>query len=152
MSNAWQIQKTTFFYKRGDTTIFALETKDFQLKEFQLTNDFILRPLTSGISCEKPDFYGQVFLEDSTYQIHGCCVGEFGGSLFFYNKRNKRLYFYNSECVYQVVNYHNSYYVFDNLYTYDYTRISNPEIYKAPQVIGFEGLFWVRSVPVFATA
>ncbi len=119
--------KTAFFYKRGDTTILALETKDFQLKEFQLTNDFILKPLTSRISYEKPDFYGQVFLEDSTYQIYGCCLGEFGGSLFFYNKRNKRLYFYNSECVYQVVNYHNSYYVFDDLYTYDYTRISNPE-------------------------
>ena len=39
--------KTTLFYKRGDTTILALETKDFRRKEFQLTNDFTLTPLTS---------------------------------------------------------------------------------------------------------
>lgn len=119
--------KTTFFYKRGDTTILALETKDFRLKEFQLLSDFKLKPLISTTSFEKPVFYGQVFLEDSIYQIYGCCVGEFGGSLFFYNKHTKRLYFYNSECVYQVVYYHNSYYVFDDLYSYDYTRISRPE-------------------------
>lgn len=119
--------KTTFFYKRGDTTILALETKDFRPKEFQLTKDFKLIQLTSRASYEKPVFYGQIFLEDSIYQIYGCCAGEFGGSLFFYNKHNKRLFFYNSECVYQVVYYHNSYYVFDDLYTYDYTRISNPE-------------------------
>jgi hypothetical protein len=119
--------KTTFFYKRGDTAILALETKDFRPKEFYLTNDFKLMPLTSRAYYEKPVFYGQVFLEDSTYQIYGCCAGEFGGSLFFYNKHNKRLYFYNSECVYQVVHYRNSYYVFDDLYTYDYTRISSPE-------------------------
>jgi hypothetical protein len=119
--------KTTLFHRRGDTTILTLETKNFRAKEFYLTNDFKLLPLTSKPSHEKPVFYGQVLLEDSTYQIYGCCVGEFGGSLFFYNKHNKRLYFYNSECVYQVVYFHNSYYVFENLYTDDYTRISNPE-------------------------
>ena len=52
--------KTTFFYKRGDTTVLALETNDFRPKEFYLTNDFKLKPLTSRTSYEKPVFYGQV--------------------------------------------------------------------------------------------
>ncbi|MBP6025393.1 hypothetical protein [Ferruginibacter sp.] len=119
--------KTTFFYKRGDTTILASETKDFRPKEFQLTSDFKLKKLTSRTSYEKPAFYGQVFLEDSTYQIYGCCAGEFGGSLFFYNKNDKRLHFYPSGCVDQVIFYHDSYYVFENLYNANYIRIKYPQ-------------------------
>lgn len=119
--------EATSFYKKGDSTILALEARDLSVQEFQLTDNFTLKPLISVTSSEKPDFYGEVFLEDSTYEIYGCCAGEFGGSLFFYNKHNKRLYFYNSTCVYQVVYYNNAYYVFDDLYTYDYTRISDPE-------------------------
>src|SRR5690349_5710256 len=46
-------------------------------------------------SHKKHDFYGDLFLEDSTYQVYGCNMGEFGGSLFFYNKIYRKLFFYS---------------------------------------------------------
>ncbi len=118
--------KTTFFYRRGDTTILASETKNYRTVEFQLTNDFKLEPMKPRIH-EKQVFNGRLFFEDSTYQIYGCCAGEFGGSLFFYNKKNTRLYFYSSSCVDQVIFYRDSYYIFQNLYNASYVRIEYPQ-------------------------
>lgn len=119
---------TTYFYKRGDTTILESEKKGFSTKEFQLTDDFKLKPLGSRTGYgPEPAFYGEVFLEDSIYQIYGCCFGEFGGSLFFFNKKDKRLYFYPSSCVDQVIFYRGSYYVFENLYNASYIRINKPQ-------------------------
>lgn len=119
---------TTYFYKRGDTTILELATKGFITKELQLTDDFKLKSLGSrtGYGSE-PAFYGAVFLEDSSYQIYGCCFGEFGGSLFFFNKKDERLYFYPSSCVDQVILYRGAYYVFENLYNANYIRIKEPQ-------------------------
>jgi hypothetical protein len=113
---------TNYFYSRNDSVI--LET---DRKEFYLAENFQLKPLVPKFKYPPPIFYGEVFLEDSTYQIYGCCAGEFGGSLFFYNKKTRRLFFHNSGCVDQVIWHRNAYVVFDNLYNAGYTRISDPE-------------------------
>lgn len=81
---------TTYFYKRGDITILESEKKGFGTKKFQLTDDFKLKPLSSRTGYwTEPAFYGEVFLEDTIYQIYGCCFGEFGGSFFSSTKKIK---------------------------------------------------------------
>jgi len=113
---------TNYFYSRNDSVILATDSKEFYLAE-----NFQLKQVVPKFKYPRPIFYGEVFLEDSTYQIYGCCAGEFGGSLFFYNKKNKRLFFHNSGCVDQVLWFKGAYIVFDNLYSASYTRISDPE-------------------------
>ncbi len=112
-----------------DTQQVTVPKKLFDVSYQLLSRDttFSYKYLQTTHLHEQPDFYGTLFLEDSLYQIYGCCAGEFGGSLFFYNKTNKKLFFYPSGCVDQVVQYHGSYYVFENLYNANYLRINYPQ-------------------------
>ena len=113
---------TQDIFKIGDTTILSSQTR-----LFYLTKNWALKPYIDKRVQPEQLYYGDLFLEDSLYQIYGCCIGEFGGSLFLYNKNSKRLYFYKAGCVDQVVYFHNSYYVFANWYNASYTKISYPE-------------------------
>jgi len=118
--------KTSYIYRRNDSTILSTEVRNFQEKEFYLTNDLKLIPCKGLRTISRSDSYGHVYLEDSTYHVYGGCLGFYGGVLLFYNKANKRLYFYKA-CSYQVVHFHNSFYVFDGANGDSITRISYPE-------------------------
>jgi hypothetical protein len=59
--------------------------------------------------------YGEIFFEDSSYRVYGCCVGEFGGSIFFLDKRSNRTYSYFATCPRQVLRFGNEYVVCNNL-------------------------------------
>jgi hypothetical protein len=59
--------------------------------------------------------YGEIFFEDSSYRVYGCCVGEFGGSIFFLDKKTNRTYSYFATCPRQVLRFGNEYVVCNNL-------------------------------------
>src|SRR6218665_95572 len=59
--------------------------------------------------------YGDVFLEDSNYLVYGCCVGEFGGAIFFMDKKADRTYSYFATCPSQVLRFGEQYVVCNNL-------------------------------------
>ncbi|PZR25911.1 MAG: hypothetical protein DI535_16525 [Citrobacter freundii] len=59
--------------------------------------------------------YGDVFLEDSNFLVHGCCVGEFGGAIFFRDKKTERTFSYFATCPSQVLQFGEQYVVCNNL-------------------------------------
>ena len=53
--------------------------------------------------------------EDSVYYVYSCCAGEFGGSIFFLNKKTNKTYSYFATCATQVLKFKNEYVVCKNL-------------------------------------
>jgi hypothetical protein len=73
--------------------------KDFRLQEFK----------------RKETVHRRYLYEDDSYYVYGCCVGEFGGSVFFLNKKTNRTYSYFATCATQVLRFKNQYVVCNNL-------------------------------------
>ena len=59
--------------------------------------------------------YGTKLYEDSSYFVYACCAGEFGGSVFFRNKTNGKIYSYYATCASQVLRFRGQYVVCNNL-------------------------------------
>src|SRR5947209_4815227 len=80
--------KGTFLVAYNDTLFVGSKNKTFYLKsDFTLVEYKVKRRM-----------YGNVLLQDSAYLIYGCCVGEFGGSVFFLNKQTGKTYSYFATC------------------------------------------------------
>ncbi len=69
--------------------------------------------------------------EDKNYIAFSDCRGEFGGYVYFYNKKNKRLYFTFAQCANCIVEKESKYFVLSNLAHmagYSYLKeIANPD-------------------------
>jgi len=59
--------------------------------------------------------YGEELYEDSSYYIYACCAGEFGGAVFFRNKKSDKFYSYYATCASQVLKFQGQYVVCNNL-------------------------------------
>jgi len=94
------------FLIRYHDTLFV-GTKD---KVYYLDNDF-----SQVVYNVKQRRYGEVLFEDSAYLIYGCCAGEWGGSIFFFNKQTKKTFSYFATCANQVLRFGHSYVVCNNL-------------------------------------
>ena len=69
--------------------------------------------------------------DDDTWSVSECCMGEFGGSVFFVNKKTNKTWSYPATCASQVMKYKNGYWICNNLahlgrHT-SYTLIPDPE-------------------------
>ena len=99
------IYKPNYLFTLHDTVFIRTENKayfidkDFKLIEFK----------------RKERMYGDRLYEDSLYFVYGCCVGEWGGSIFFLNKNTKKAYSYFATCASQVLRFKNDYVVCNNL-------------------------------------
>jgi hypothetical protein len=63
---------------------------------------------------------------DTSYYVYNCCVGEFGGSVFFLNRKTNKTYSYPATCVNQVVKFRDNYIICNNLYSTDFISIHDP--------------------------
>ncbi|MDR3680222.1 MAG: hypothetical protein P4L41_09665 [Flavipsychrobacter sp.] len=86
-------------------------------------------------------------LEDSSYSIYGGCAGEFGGSIFFQDK--KKLYSYPATCPTQVLKNKNTYLICNNLRhmngTVGFIQIADPtKLYLLPDIKPILQNWWVR--------
>ncbi len=59
--------------------------------------------------------FSERLYEDSLYFVYGCCAGEWGGSIFFLNKKTKKTYSYFATCASQVLKFKDNYVVCNNL-------------------------------------
>ncbi len=71
---------------------------------FYLDNGFVLKKYN------KSNFrYGLPFYNDSTYYVYACSMGEFGGSVFFWNQKTNKTYSYPATDVQQVLKFNGNY-------------------------------------------
>ncbi|MBP7557193.1 MAG: hypothetical protein KA821_13045 [Chitinophagaceae bacterium] len=65
-----------------------------------ISDDFGLYPYKRGVNQFK---YGSPMYADSAYEVYGCGAGEWGGAVFFYDKRTDTTYTYESTAPQQVL-------------------------------------------------
>jgi hypothetical protein len=97
--------KSSFVFNHNDTVFLGNKNKAYYLH-----GDF--QPLEYK---PKRSISGNSLFEDSVYIAYGCCVGEFGGAVFFYNKQTKKTYSYFATCATQVLRFGKDYVVCNNL-------------------------------------
>lgn len=112
--------KIQFLHSYNDTILVSTDNDIFYLD-----TGFILRKYNN-----QPFKYGLPFFNDSTYFVHACSAGEWGGSVFFWNKKTNKTYSYPATDVQQVLHFKGSYIVSSFLAHMsgfsDYLSISDP--------------------------
>lgn len=58
---------------------------------------------------------GHPLYEDKDWYTYECCVGEWGGSVFFREKQTNEVWSYPATCAEQIIRYKNAYWVCENL-------------------------------------
>lgn len=94
------------FLFRYNDTLFVMTGKN----AYYLKNDFSYSTYNS-----KRRKYGEVLFEDSIYLAYGCCAGEFGGSVFFLDKKTGKTFSCFATCPAQVLRFGKEYIVCNNL-------------------------------------
>jgi hypothetical protein len=93
--------QASFLQVLNDTTLIG--TRD---ELYFLDSNFIIKKYNGQpFKYQLPDFV------DSTYYIYSCGVGEFGGSVFFLNKKTNKTYSYPATSVQQVLKFKDNYVV-----------------------------------------
>jgi len=73
--------------------------------------------------------------EDNSYDVRECCAGEFGGNVFFVNKKTNRVTLYPATCASEIIKVNAGYFMSESLQhlagTTEYSIILNPE--KLPE-------------------
>jgi hypothetical protein len=64
--------------------------------------------------------------EDSEFRVNSCCRGEFGGAVFFYDKKSKKTYSCPATCLSGIQKFNNSFYISSSLYSASVIKIDNP--------------------------
>jgi len=105
LENEINIYKPKYIFTLHDTVLVATKNvtyfidDNFKLIEYKI----------------KGRLYGDRLYEDSLYYVYGCCVGEWGGSIFFLNKMTNKTYSYFATCASQVLKFKDEYVVCNNL-------------------------------------
>jgi hypothetical protein len=106
----------TQLYSFNDTPIIITNKKCYSINNDLSTTEFAFQ----NIHFRFPNFI------DSTYLVYSCCIGEFGGAVFFLNKINNKTYSYPSTCVNQVLRFKDNYIICNNLYSTNFISINDP--------------------------
>jgi hypothetical protein len=93
--------KIQFLHFYNDTILLSTD-KDI----FYLDTGFALKKYNT-----QPFKYGLPYYNDSTYYVHACSAGEWGGAVFFWNKKTNKTYSYPATGVQQVFKFKGDYIV-----------------------------------------
>jgi hypothetical protein len=88
-----------------DTTFVVAGYKSYYLDSGFNMKDYVWRK----------EMYTLPIYEDSTWYALECCMGEWGGAIFFEEKRTKKTWSYPATCAAQVIRLRNAYWVCENL-------------------------------------
>jgi len=103
-------------------TVFAYLYK--KNKAYILNSDFGLKEYKGKFKTMSPIY------EDSIWYVYACCLGEWGGAVFFLNKEDNKTYSYPATCASQVLRFKNQYIMCSNLahlsYNTNFLRIRQP--------------------------
>lgn len=91
ITNSISQQHFDYSFISGDTLIAGVYVKDTATKNYYLNNELKWQLLTKNQKHEP-------FFEDEKFSVTSCCVGEFGGAVFFTDKKNKRVYSCPATC------------------------------------------------------
>ncbi|MFK8058640.1 MAG: hypothetical protein AB8B78_00955 [Polaribacter sp.] len=116
------------------TNCFCQKKSTFQIEEILIERKFEKVKTKSNFGKKK------VFFEDENYIISGTCRGEWGGSVWFENKKTGKIYSCQSACPKSVNKIENNYIITNSLahmsgYS-EIIRVNNPEnldIFKKPK-------------------
>lgn len=97
-----------FSYLSGDTLMAGTYINNKTTETYFLDQNHKWQP-TTKMQSYKP------FFEDERFIIRTCCMGEFGGAIFFTEKQSKRVYSCPSTCVVNINKINGSYYVTNSL-------------------------------------
>jgi hypothetical protein len=113
--------KIDFIQPYNDTILISTE-KDI----FYLDTGFVLKKYNRQFLRYQLPYYN-----DSTYYVYACSAGEWGGAIFFLNKKTNKTYSYPATCVQQVLTFNNTYIVSNFLAHLsglsDYLSIKDPQ-------------------------
>jgi len=93
--------KVQLLHSYNDTILLSTNTDIFYLD-----TGFVLKKYNS-----QPFKYGLPYYNDSTYYVHACSAGEWGGAVFFWNKKTNKTYSYPATNVQQVFKFNDEYIV-----------------------------------------
>ncbi|MBO9203233.1 MULTISPECIES: hypothetical protein [Niastella] len=93
--------KIQFLHSYNDTILLSTD-KDI----FYLDTGFALKKYNN-----QPFKYGLPYYNDSTYYVHACSAGEWGGAVFFWNKKTNKTFSYPATGVQQVFKFKDNYVV-----------------------------------------
>lgn len=91
MTNSINHQQFDYSYLSGDTLIAGVYVKGTVTKNYYLNRELKWELLTKK---QKPE----PFFEDDKFIVSSCCVGEFGGAVFFTDKKSNRVYSCPATC------------------------------------------------------
>jgi hypothetical protein len=97
--------KIDYMFSLGDTVFIANKKSSYYIDTSFRRRKYVRNRV----------LYGQRIYEDSAYYIYACCAGEFGGSVFFRNKKDDKFYSYYATCARQVVKFKGQYVICNNL-------------------------------------
>lgn len=93
--------KVQYLHTYNDT-ILLLTDNDI----FYLDKGFLLKKYNN-----RPFKYGLPYYNDSAYYVYACSMGEWGGSVFFWDKQNNKTYSHPATAVQQVLKFKDNYIV-----------------------------------------
>lgn len=108
ITNSINQMQFNFSYLSGDTLIAERYINDSTAKTYYLDENQKWQPTTKTPS-RKP------FFEDERFVVSTCCMGEFGGAIFFTDKTSKRVYSCPLTCARIINKVNGSYYVTNTL-------------------------------------
>jgi hypothetical protein len=97
-----------FSYLSGDTLIAGNYINDTTAQIYYLDQNQKWQP-TTKMQSDKP------FFEDERFIVRTCCLGEFGGAIFFTDKQSNRIYSCPSTCAVIINKINGSYYITNTL-------------------------------------
>lgn len=84
-TNSINQQQFDYSFLSGDTLIAGNYVKGRVKKNYYLNSEMKWELLTKNQK-------GEPFFEDDKFMVYTCCVGEFGGAIFFTDKKSNRVY------------------------------------------------------------
>lgn len=91
ITNSISQQPFDYSYISGDSLIAVVYVKDAISKEYYLNSELKWQPLSKTL---KPN----PFFEDDKFTVSSCCAGEWGGAVYFTNKKSNRVYSCPATC------------------------------------------------------
>lgn len=97
-----------YTYLSSDSLIAVVYVKDTVTENYYLNSDLNWERLTKNQKREP-------FFEDDIFTVSSCCAGEFGGAIFFTDKKSNRVYSCPATCATIINKFKDSYYVTSTL-------------------------------------
>jgi len=124
---------TEAIWTSGDTLFAICGIRNYDIR-YRINENWIV--LDTGSTNKQNYMYHEKNIpiyEDAEFRVNSCCRGEFGGAVFFYDKKSKKTYSCPSTCLQGIQKIDSSYFITSSLAGYfaSVIKIDNPrELYE----------------------